>query len=264
MANSESVVFDRAASFYDQTRGFPPAEVPAVAALIARAGGFTAETRALEVGVGTGRIALPLAGHCGPYFGIDLSRPMLERLRAKRSTERVHIAQADATRPPLPAHSIDAVVVAHVFHLVPNWRDGLADLARVLRPGGVLLNCWQGIPQHDGLQVLYDAWSAAVPEERQERPGGFAWAHYGDYPTLAGWQPVGETFTHAYTVTESPQTFYQRREQRVWSSTWHLSDAQLARGLAALRTVIAEQFPDPTAPVATRTEFHVRVFAPPA
>ncbi|MBN2305526.1 MAG: class I SAM-dependent methyltransferase, partial [Anaerolineae bacterium] len=97
----ESVAFDRAADYYDETRGFPPDQQPPIAALIARAANLTRASRVIEVGIGTGRIALPLAEHVRAITGIDLARPMLNRLRAKRTAEPVHIAQGDITRLPL-------------------------------------------------------------------------------------------------------------------------------------------------------------------
>ena len=57
---------------------------PAVELLAGLAGGG----RALELGVGTGRIALPLAARGVPVHGIDLSRAMVARLRASRAARR--------------------------------------------------------------------------------------------------------------------------------------------------------------------------------
>jgi ubiquinone/menaquinone biosynthesis C-methylase UbiE len=69
---SDSVVFDRAASFYDETRGFPPGEERSIAALISRVGHLGPDSRVFEIGIGTGRIALPLARHVRAVYGIDL------------------------------------------------------------------------------------------------------------------------------------------------------------------------------------------------
>lgn len=70
----DSVIFNQAATFYDQTRGFPPGEDQAIAAFLAQCAGLTHESRVLEIGIGTGRIALPLAAHTGPLYGVDLAR----------------------------------------------------------------------------------------------------------------------------------------------------------------------------------------------
>ena len=51
--------------------------------------------RALEFAIGTGRIALPLAARGVPVAGIDLSRPMVARLRAKPGAESIEVAIGD-------------------------------------------------------------------------------------------------------------------------------------------------------------------------
>src|SRR2546429_8172356 len=51
--------------------------------------------RALELGIGTGRIALPLARRGVPVHGIELSKAMLARLRAKPGAEDIHVTIGD-------------------------------------------------------------------------------------------------------------------------------------------------------------------------
>ncbi|HET9290743.1 MAG TPA: methyltransferase domain-containing protein, partial [Actinomycetes bacterium] len=77
----DSVAFDRAAGFYDESRGLDPAVEEVVADRVEEAVG--PEGRLLEIGVGTGRIALPLHRRGRQVIGLDLSVPMLARYRAK-------------------------------------------------------------------------------------------------------------------------------------------------------------------------------------
>lgn len=82
MTNDDGYFGERVAARYDESSGemFAPAAVdPAVGFLAGLAG----DGRALELGIGTGRIALPLAARGVPVHGIDLSRAMVARLRAK-------------------------------------------------------------------------------------------------------------------------------------------------------------------------------------
>src|SRR5262245_40719864 len=108
-----SIAFDRAADYYDETRGFPPGEEQTAAALISQTGGLTPASKVIEIGVGTGRIALPLARYVGAYFGVDISRPMMARLRAKQNGEPISLVEGDATRLPFASHSFDAAVAVH-------------------------------------------------------------------------------------------------------------------------------------------------------
>ncbi len=138
------VNFDRAASFYDATRALPDGVADEVRDAILRHVGAGPDTRFLEVGIGTGRFALPfmLAGFA--YHGVDLSRSMLEALREKiaghpERRPRAELALADAMDLPFRASAYDVVLSIHVLHLVDDHRRALREARRVLRPGGRLI-----------------------------------------------------------------------------------------------------------------------------
>ncbi|MCC6906227.1 MAG: class I SAM-dependent methyltransferase [Anaerolineae bacterium] len=252
-----SVVFDRAVEFYDETRGFAPGQAAPIAALIARVAGIQPESRVLEIGIGTGRIALPLAPHVHSITGVDLSRGMLDRLCARRNGEAVYVAQADISRLPFPAHRFDALVAVHIFHLVDRWEEALREAARVLRPGARLVHGNGGIVRPAG---LYDAFNRSesrppnigVPQERRET-----------FLEESGWRPIGERQTHHYTASVSLRTFYGQAERRVWSSTWRMSDEALQRKLADLRTEIEEHHGGLDTVLDVPGEFTVRAYLPP-
>jgi ubiquinone/menaquinone biosynthesis C-methylase UbiE len=257
MTNSQgSVVFDRVADFYDATRGYPPGEERVAAAMLAEAGNLTHASQIIEIGIGTGRIALPLAPHVGAIFGVDLSRLMMARLRAKQTNELIYVAQADATRLPFGARRFDAAVAVHVFHLIPQWRAVLAELKRVLRPEGVLVHLTDS--KH-GFDVLADAWESAVP--RQE-PVGMPFPAHHESILAEGWELVGDVHRHAFTYERTPQQYYDELTLRSMSSSWHLSDEQLERGLAAVREAMAAHFPDPRQPVQLGRTSETRVYRP--
>jgi 2-polyprenyl-3-methyl-5-hydroxy-6-metoxy-1,4-benzoquinol methylase len=89
----------RAAS-YDRLHGRRFEEVPVAVAVLAdlhreAAAGDGSGAPALELGVGTGRLALPLAAEGVEVWGIDASEPMLERLRAKPGADAVKVVVGD-------------------------------------------------------------------------------------------------------------------------------------------------------------------------
>ncbi len=141
--------FDRAAPFYDRTRGLPAEATARVTELLV--GELTGRGRCLEIGVGTGRIAWPLHEAGLPLTGIDLSRPMMSVL-VEKAGGRVPfpLAQGDATALPFPDHRFGAVLASHVFHLIPEWRRAITEVLRVVRPGGVLLSS-RGGRDRDGV-----------------------------------------------------------------------------------------------------------------
>jgi ubiquinone/menaquinone biosynthesis C-methylase UbiE len=134
---SGSVSFDRAADYYDRTRALPD---EAMAQLIpSLAASLPPAEPCLEIGVGTGRIGLPLARAGVRLVGVDISRQMLAKLRGKSRGAWPKLAVADATRLPFADHTFGGAIAAHVLHLIPAWKVAVDEMVRVLRPGGVLL-----------------------------------------------------------------------------------------------------------------------------
>jgi len=259
---ARSIAFDGAAGFYDETRGFPPGEERAVAGLLVRAGALTPTSRVLEIGVGTGRIALPLVAHAGFYAGIDLARPMMDRLRAKQPHAAVALIQGDITRLPLSSAAFDAVVAVHIFHLVPGWRAALAEAARALRPDGLLLTGRTDSDRTPGEAILWAAWESVVPRQRTASVG-VPRDRIGDFPQGEGWQPVGEPLTHRYTITRQLRYFFDRLEQRTFSSSWRLTEDEIARGIGAARAAAEAHGLALDAPFEHQQQFVVQAYSPP-
>ena len=135
---NQSLSFDQAAGYYDQTRGLPePMASRGIQLMLDYLqGGAGRAAQLLEVGTGTGRIGVPLLERGADLFGCDLSSKMLARLQAKWPAAR--LAQADATTLPYAAAQFDGVLTIHVLHLVGNWQSALREIQRVLRPRGRL------------------------------------------------------------------------------------------------------------------------------
>ena len=138
MQKSGSISFDNAASFYDRTRSLSPEAAARVTEMLLSE--LTDRSSVLEVGVGTGRIALPLAEAGIEMTGLDLARNMLARLVENAGGRMIFpLVQGDATRLPFRDGVFDAAIASWVLHLVPGWRDVLIELTRVVGRGGVLL-----------------------------------------------------------------------------------------------------------------------------
>ena len=96
----------------------------------------------LEVGVGTG-LALPHYNRDKLITGIDLSVEMLRKARERTRREGLVHVQAllemDAEATSFPDHSFDVAVAMFVASVVPNPRNLLTEMRRVVRPGGNIL-----------------------------------------------------------------------------------------------------------------------------
>ena len=256
---SQSIAFDRAAEFYDATRGFPPGIETQAAAAIIGAGSLGAGSHLLEIGIGTGRIALPLAQHVKAIEGIDLSRPMLQRLRAKHDGEPVRVVQGDVTYLPYLSGYFDAVVAVHIFHLVADYARALDEAARVLRTGGVLVHAFGASERRVSLDTVW----VEVTGRRRGADAGMPWEKRKTVAEDHGWTLVGERIVD-YTERRSPRQYLQQLRDRCWSHTWQMSDHELERAVEAMEARITAQYDDPDAEEVLPSRFIARAYRPPA
>jgi SAM-dependent methyltransferase len=126
------------AAFWDEKFGDDlPAYAQAVETAVPRPGDL-----ALDVGCGTGRALPSLAAAVGPsgrVIGFDLTPGMLEAARGKGRDKYAALVLADARRLPLTDAVADVVFAAGLVQHLPDPGAGLAELARVTRPGGRLV-----------------------------------------------------------------------------------------------------------------------------
>jgi demethylmenaquinone methyltransferase / 2-methoxy-6-polyprenyl-1,4-benzoquinol methylase len=118
---------------------------------------------ALDVCCGTGDLALALRRRIGPdgrVVGCDFSEPMLEIARQKSGEEglAVEFGWADALELPYGDRSFDAVTVGFGARNLADLEKGLAEMARVLRPGGRLVILEITRPRREPLSSFYSLW----------------------------------------------------------------------------------------------------------
>ena len=99
---------------------------------------LTGEERVLDVGTGAGELALALAPHVREVVGIDIVPELLAEGR-KRAPGNVEFVEGDALEHPFPPASFDVVSTARTLHHVGRPELVLAEMNRVLRPGGTML-----------------------------------------------------------------------------------------------------------------------------
>ena len=120
----------------------------------------------LDVATGTGDLAIALhdAG-AGRVFGLDFSRAMLaeaQRKTARGSEARIFWVEGDALALPFPDKAFDAVTVGFGLRNMPDYDCALAEMSRVLRPGGVLV-CLETTPlTRPLLRTAFDRVSGCV------------------------------------------------------------------------------------------------------
>jgi phosphatidylethanolamine/phosphatidyl-N-methylethanolamine N-methyltransferase len=136
----------------------------------------------LDVGVGTG-LELPMFDKSTRLVGVDLSLPMLRRassrVRAKGLGNVAGLGVMDATRLGFPDASFDAVVAPFFLTVVPQPHLALAEMARVVKPGGEII-----LVNHVGATGGPIAWIEAWLDRHSANLGWhvqFPWSVLGDW-----------------------------------------------------------------------------------
>lgn len=126
--------YDRAADVYDRTEKFLATfEQGKLIPLL----GDVLEKDILDVGAGTGRIAIPLARLGARVTALDVSSAMLKQLKRKQPGIDTFVADAECL--PFPDASFDMVIGAFLIVHLKNPHFFFAEAYRVLKPGGRLL-----------------------------------------------------------------------------------------------------------------------------
>lgn len=227
---SSSISFDRAADFYDATRGLPQQQAAQVTDMLAAE--LAGRDRTLEIGVGTGRIALPLHERGVALVGVDISLPMLARLVANASGRMpFSLLVADATRLPFADGGYDATIASHVFHLIPQWREATDEVLRVTSPGGVLLvdlGRHDGGPWHELMVEVFRENGVERQRSGVTEPGEFV-----DY--VAGRATPRDLPTVTIPIQASLGEILGMIERQITSWTWTFSPEELHVACEAAR-----------------------------
>ena len=237
---SGSVRFDRAAEFYDASRAMTPEAMARTIELLASE--LRGRGRVLEVGVGTGLLALPLSESGLELAGLDLSGPMIDKLVEKAGGRPAFpLVLADATRMPFPDAALGAAYLRWVLHLIPDWRTLIAEVVRVVRPGGRFLANLGGSYSgtHWDIQQRFAEVTGITTV-----PVGLNWA--------ASDELDAELTSHGATVRVLPpleesfaqplEKFIGEIEDNKYSWTWKVSDEVRHRAVAEIRPWAVERF----------------------
>lgn len=232
---AESVSFDRVAEVYDETRG-GMARGRRIAKDVAE---FLQPGPTLEVGVGTGAVALGLRELGHPVVGVDLSPGMLASAYRRLGP---CVAVADALALPVATGALGNAVFVHVLHLVGDMAAAIAEAARALRPGGRLIAV-HAAPRMEP-DDLTEATAPTLPlrQRRVDTPEALRVAG-----AAVGLRPAAERWSSPAVIHESPAALAEKYEQRVFSWMWRIDDAAWERTVAPVIAALLA-LPEPHRP----------------
>ncbi len=165
----------------------------------------------LDVATGTGGVAIQLARRTrADIVGIDLTAEMLEVARdhvgTEGLTERIHLTVARGEELPVRDGAVDALTFTYLLRYVADPAATVAEMARVVKPGGVVANLEFAVPDGRLWQPLWWLYTRLVLPAAGFVAGGREWftvgrflgpsitEHYRQYPLpwhVRAWEAAG-------------------------------------------------------------------------
>ncbi|CDX16568.1 Methyltransferase type 11 [Mesorhizobium sp. ORS 3324] len=134
--------------------------------------GLAGGERILDVGCGTGSLTFELAKSAGlaEIQAIDFSPVFVEAARERNTDPRITFSQADATVLPFEDNAFDRALALLVLHFVPEAGKAVAEMRRVVRPGGVVAAVvWDHLGGMPGMRMMVDTVATLSEGGRQLR-----------------------------------------------------------------------------------------------
>ncbi len=212
--------FDRVASIYDETRALSPKVLSHVLGILVDQ---LQGKAVLEVGVGTGRYAVPLQKSGIQVVGVDISQKMVEHGLRKGLH---NVVLGDGARLPFTPRAFDVSTTNHMLHLVPDWRDVLLEIVRVTRDSYFSI-----------LEKAYEKATLQTEYHELARAAGYDWQHPGlherDLPSLLTPDMVMPVGPFDELLPADP--LLDELENRAYSAQWTVPEPLHRQTMRTLR-----------------------------
>jgi len=129
--------------------------------------GLADRERVLEIGCGTGSLtfAMPARANIAAIEAIDYEAQFVAAARERNSDPRINIQRGDASSLQFSDGQFDRALSMLVLHFVPDADRAVAEMRRVVRPGGVAAaTVWDNFGGQPGIRMFWDTLAAIEPQ----------------------------------------------------------------------------------------------------
>jgi SAM-dependent methyltransferase len=239
---SAAMNFDVAAELYDQFIGRYSVQLSPQLADLA---GVRDGQRVIDVGCGPGALTAELVRRLGPgrVAAVDPSTPFVAAARARNPG--VDIQQAAADHLPFPDAAFDAALAQLVVHFMADPVAGLAEMARVTRPNGVVAACvWDHAGDEGPLSLFWRAARDLDPEvDDESQLAGVREGHLAELFQAAGLREIEDAIVSASVEYQGFDEWWDPFTEGVGPAGSHVASLD-AKGRADLREHCRSLLPD--------------------
>jgi ubiquinone/menaquinone biosynthesis C-methylase UbiE len=242
--SAESLSFDGLVDLYERTRTFDQQCFDAALDFLVDRFPPQQHATVFEPGVGTGRIALPIAERGYRITGLDISDEMLSSLRlriAETNCSRISCVLADVAHIPFATGSFDLSIVVHLFYFVAEWQRAVNELFRVLTDTGTLVLMHTGTGAE--IPSLNDQYKQRCAQHGYsvETPGVKSTQEVVAYASDRGYQVEQVRDRWTWTTSLQLNTALRYIQARAYSFTAIAPDDVHATVLDELRASVLEE-----------------------
>jgi ubiquinone/menaquinone biosynthesis C-methylase UbiE len=220
--------FDVAAEAYDSYMGKYSIQLSAQLADFA---GVRDGQRVVDVGCGPGALTAELVARLGPgaVAAVDPSTPFVAAARARNPG--VDVQQASAAHLPFPDAAFDAALAQLVVHFMADPVAGLAEMARVTRPNGVVAACvWDHASDQGPLSLFWQAARDLDPQAPDESQlAGVREGHLAELFEAAGLREIERAIVSASVEHQDFEEWWEPFTQGVGPAGSHVAGLDAKR-----------------------------------
>lgn len=232
--------FDRVADSFDRTRVIPTRILTRAFRVVFRMLPRRTRSIVIDAGVGTGRVIRPLFAKKLTMIGVDISLPMLQRLRQRYETRKrpleLHLILADVAKLPLRESSVGLVQSTHVLHLLKDWRAALLEWQRILIADGSLIIFQESGRRSSVMRVYWrelERTDKTGTVRHERRRGSMLYLEIIGYLRRGGWRMRRKRI--AWRQKTSLRAILSALETRSFSTQWDLKEEVHAKALVPAR-----------------------------
>ena len=236
--------YDRNAKIYDARHGGEIA--PHISQSVLQLAGLRAGQSQLDLASGTGRGCLGFARRGMEVTATDVSADMLSKLMEKAGGLSVSTQVVSASDLPFDDNSFDAVSLSRALYLIADWRDVLAEAARVLKPSGAFIHEWGSGSETDVYGLIRSHLRDLLLKAGVKQifhPGARTETQVERELFARGFETLGAVETGP-GLSITPRGFIEKITSRECSYLWDVSDDMAAPAMEKIWDYARSEFGD--------------------